>query len=600
MANVQETIRRLTIEAKSPGVQQAANDLKELSSAQAEVAVTAQSQEKATLSAERALERVQRQYDQAYRAEQQLARVERDLAAARSQGLVSIERQAELLDLAKSRISGVIPAANEGTGGFRRFGGAIQQAGYQVGDFAVQIASGTNPLRAFIQQGTQLVSMFGPWGAVIGAAGAVVGALATNFLDLGSSAKSASEDQDTFNKTLEKASEIMDKIRGKTVETTAAVRAQGQALLINARTALSVAESDLRQIPARIGGGHSGASIANPEFVAKQEEIEQLRRQLVLLQADLGQFPDVWDRLLRQPASAAAQSAAEGATTATTATAKLGRTAQATLLSVQDLIDSFDPAAQKFQAVARAEAALDLAYERGTITLAEYTRRLDDLYKTLDAAPAEKATQTVEAATTATEQAETATSRWGDSLTRIGQDGARSLIDVARGATTARDALARLLDVASELFANMAAQGLGDIFTGGSGTLGVNSLKFQSTASPSGGGFLSAIGSFFGSLFGFADGGSFRVGGSGGTDSQLVAFRASPDERVTVTRPGQGEGGPIVINMGGITINSPAGTPEQNQDFAQRNARELKRAVRDAVREEIRAARRPMSLLDAD
>lgn len=37
----------------------------------------------------------------------------------------------------------------------------------------------------------------------------------------------------------------------------------------------------------------------------------------------------------------------------------------------------------------------------------------------------------------------------------------------------------------------------------------------------------------------FAGGGSFMVGGSGGTDSQLVQFMASPNERVTVETPGQ-------------------------------------------------------------
>lgn len=40
-------------------------------------------------------------------------------------------------------------------------------------------------------------------------------------------------------------------------------------------------------------------------------------------------------------------------------------------------------------------------------------------------------------------------------------------------------------------------------------------------------------------LQGFQNGGSFRVGGSGGTDSQLVAFRASPNETVAVRTPGQ-------------------------------------------------------------
>lgn len=37
----------------------------------------------------------------------------------------------------------------------------------------------------------------------------------------------------------------------------------------------------------------------------------------------------------------------------------------------------------------------------------------------------------------------------------------------------------------------------------------------------------------------FANGGSFMVGGAGGTDSQFVAFKASPDERVTVETPAQ-------------------------------------------------------------
>lgn len=62
--------------------------------------------------------------------------------------------------------------------GYRKIGAAAQQAGYQVGDFATQVASGGNPIVALTQQGAQLLGMFGPWGAVLGAAGAIVGALA--------------------------------------------------------------------------------------------------------------------------------------------------------------------------------------------------------------------------------------------------------------------------------------------------------------------------------------------------------------------------------------------------------------------------------------
>jgi hypothetical protein len=62
-----------------------------------------------------------------------------------------------------------------------------------------------------------------------------------------------------------------------------------------------------------------------------------------------------------------------------------------------------------------------------------------------------------------------------------------------------------------------------------------------------------------GALFGFAQGGQFAVGGSGGTDSQLVAFRATPNEIVTVQTPEQAAaGGPGggAVNVRTIVVNS--------------------------------------------
>lgn len=69
------------------------------------------------------------------------------------------------------------------------------------------------------------------------------------------------------------------------------------------------------------------------------------------------------------------------------------------------------------------------------------------------------------------------------------------------------------------------------------------------------------------SLPGFQHGGAFTVGGSGGVDSRVVAFRASPGERVTVSPPGGGGGGldygrlaaalahqPVVIQMDGREV----------------------------------------------
>jgi tape measure domain-containing protein len=58
---------------------------------------------------------------------------------------------------------------------------------------------------------------------------------------------------------------------------------------------------------------------------------------------------------------------------------------------------------------------------------------------------------------------------------------------------------------------------------------------------------------------GFATGGEFRVGGSGGTDSQMVAFRATPGEKVAVSTPQQVRKGDP--NAGGTPPNVQVAGP---------------------------------------
>ena len=57
--------------------------------------------------------------------------------------------------------------------------GGVQQAGYQIGDFAVQVANGTSRIQAFGQQVPQFLQIFGPIGAAIGAVVAIVAAIGT-------------------------------------------------------------------------------------------------------------------------------------------------------------------------------------------------------------------------------------------------------------------------------------------------------------------------------------------------------------------------------------------------------------------------------------
>lgn len=106
-----------------------------------------------------------------------------------------------------------------------------------------------------------------------------------------------------------------------------------------------------------------------------------------------------------------------------------------------------------------------------------------------------------------------------------------------------------------------------------------NALGFGSGGGGDKGGWL---GSLLGSLFGgggaaggaagggasaamndlaFAGGGSFTVGGIGGTDSQRVGFRATPGEMVSISKPGQGQGGGPVIHIT-TTIDARGATTE--------------------------------------
>lgn len=82
----------------------------------------------------------------------------------------------------------------------------FQQVGYQVGDFAVQVQGGTSALTAFTQQGSQLLGVFGAYGAIAGAALAVGAPIISTFLNSGQAAE-------TFGDALEDLSESLDAYR---------------------------------------------------------------------------------------------------------------------------------------------------------------------------------------------------------------------------------------------------------------------------------------------------------------------------------------------------------------------------------------------------
>ena len=90
-------------------------------------------------------------------------------------------------------------------GGSKNWKSSMQQAGYQVQDFIVQVQGGQNALVAFSQQGSQLAGAFGPGGAVVGAVIALSSVIAGVLITSLNGGKNAMD-------ALKDAAEAMDKV----------------------------------------------------------------------------------------------------------------------------------------------------------------------------------------------------------------------------------------------------------------------------------------------------------------------------------------------------------------------------------------------------
>ncbi len=135
-------------------------------------------------------------------------------------------------------------------------------------------------------------------------------------------------------------------------------------------------------------------------------------------------------------------------------------------------------------------------------------------------------------------------------------EGMRETRDLAREAFSSIISDLRAGKDAGEIFVNVLSK-IGDRLASLAVDQAVTAM-FANSAAAGGGGIFTGLGK----LFGFAEGGAFRVGGSGGTDSQFVAFNASPDETVTVTRPDQQRRAGAGITNNNYTVHAPGATPE--------------------------------------
>src|SRR5690606_33417697 len=127
------------------------------------------------------------------------------LSAAQRAGVISDKDRARTLQLLEAQMLVTGRASTVAAGGLGRFSGNIVNAGFQVQDFAVQVAAGQSAMTAFAQQFPQLMGVMGfggklaLWGAGIGTLAAVLMAVLPAIGLFGGAAKKAEEALDDLS-----------------------------------------------------------------------------------------------------------------------------------------------------------------------------------------------------------------------------------------------------------------------------------------------------------------------------------------------------------------------------------------------------------------
>ncbi|HHD2852644.1 tail protein (tape measure) [Enterobacter kobei] len=138
------------------------------------------------------------------------------LAAQLRAGSNATEAEKKTIADLTGRLYDMKNGTEAGAKGTKNWKSTMQQAGYQVQDFIVQVQGGQSALVAFSQQGSQLAGAFGPGGAVLGAVIALSSVIAGTLITSLSGGKNAMD-------ALKDAAEAMDKVINVSINGVAAL-----------------------------------------------------------------------------------------------------------------------------------------------------------------------------------------------------------------------------------------------------------------------------------------------------------------------------------------------------------------------------------------
>lgn len=162
------------------------------------------------------MDRLRAKYDPVFAASKRYEAALEELNRAQKVGALNTRQYEDALERlnadytnAMNKARGLAGASDSAGRATRGFGGGIQNAAFQVGDFATQVGAGTSAAQAAGQQLPQLLGAYGALGAVMGAAVAIGVPLAANFIDLGYNAESTAEKVDTLEGSVDRLEEAL-------------------------------------------------------------------------------------------------------------------------------------------------------------------------------------------------------------------------------------------------------------------------------------------------------------------------------------------------------------------------------------------------------
>ena len=184
-------------------------------------------------------------------------------------------RAAEKQAAAEKRLNVVMQDSQKG---FRQSELFVQQLGYQVGDFAVQVQSGTSALVAFAQQGTQILGFLPIAGAFGAVAGAVL-AVSTAVLNLGLNMASAKGSIDQAKESIDNFKSGFEALKSSQESVSEAQERYTQAIYLSGIAQANVTPEIIQGLSLEADARQRLLRVEQARFELRKFELEQSIKQ---------------------------------------------------------------------------------------------------------------------------------------------------------------------------------------------------------------------------------------------------------------------------------------------------------------------------------